>query len=147
MELKSQIHGTDISRYSTPFEIVFTLADQLLNQGYIISLDNYYSSPELFNLLNQFRTDAVGNTRFSRKGLPEDVINCKLKKGGVEVSYRNKLMVLKWKDKRDVCMLISLHDDEMGTIHDKKCRLKQKPKVCTDYNDAMGGVDISDHYL
>jgi hypothetical protein len=47
MELKSRIHGTDISCYSKPFKTVFALADQLLNQGYIISLDNYYSSPEL----------------------------------------------------------------------------------------------------
>jgi aryl-phospho-beta-D-glucosidase BglC (GH1 family) len=65
----------------------------------------------------------------------------------VAVSYRNKLMTLKWKDKRDVYMLISIHDDEIGTIHDKKCGLKQKPEVCTDYNDAMTEVDISDHYL
>jgi hypothetical protein len=55
----------------------------------------------------------------------------------VAASYRNKLMALKWKDKRDVYMIISIHDDEMGTIHDKKCGLKQKPKVCIAYNDAM----------
>jgi hypothetical protein len=80
MELKSQIHGTDISYYSKLFEIVFTLADQLLNQGYIISLDNYYSSRKLYNFLNQLHTDAVGNIKSNRKGLPEDLINCKMKK-------------------------------------------------------------------
>jgi hypothetical protein len=61
MELKSQINGIDVSYYSKPFKIVFTLTDQLLNQDYIISLYNYYSSPDLFNLLNQLHTDAVGN--------------------------------------------------------------------------------------
>jgi hypothetical protein len=95
MKLKSQILGTDISRYYKLFETAFTLADQPLGQGYIISLDNYYSSPELFSLLNQLHTDAVGNIISNRKRLPEDVINCKLKKGGVAVSYRNKLMALK----------------------------------------------------
>jgi hypothetical protein len=80
MELKSQIHGIDISHYSKPFKIVFTLADQLLNQGYIIRLDNHYSSPDLFNLLNQLHTIAVRTVRSNRKGLPEDVINCKLMK-------------------------------------------------------------------
>jgi hypothetical protein len=70
-----------------------------------------------------------------------------MKKWGMAVSYRNKFTALKWKEKRDVWMLISLHDDEMGTIHDKKCGLKQRPKVCTDYNDAMGGVCIVDHSL
>jgi hypothetical protein len=37
----------------------------------------------------------------------------KLKKGGVAVSFRRKLMALKWKDKRDVCMLSSIHNEEM----------------------------------
>jgi hypothetical protein len=129
--------------------ILFILADHLLNQDFVIGLDNYYNSPEFFSLLNQLHTDAVGNIISNRKRLPEDVINCKLKKGkgGEAVLYRNKLMALKWKDKRDVCMLISIQDDEMGTIYDKKCELKQKPSGCNDYNDAMGGVDISDHYL
>jgi hypothetical protein len=44
-------------------------------------------------------------------------------------------------------MRINIYDDEMGTIHDKKCGLKQKPKVCIDYNDAMRESDISDHHL
>jgi hypothetical protein len=38
--------------------MVFTLAKQILNQGYIISLNNYYSCPDLFNLPNQLQTDA-----------------------------------------------------------------------------------------
>jgi hypothetical protein len=33
----------------------------------------------------------------------------------VAVSYRNKLMALMQKDKRDVCMLSSIHDDDMET--------------------------------
>jgi hypothetical protein len=68
---------------------LFALADQLLNQDYIISLDNYYSSPDLFNLLNHLHTDAAGTVRFNWKGLPENVINCNLKRGGVVVSYKN----------------------------------------------------------
>jgi hypothetical protein len=115
--------------------------------GYISGLDNYYSSTELFDLLNQLHTDVVGTARSNRKGLPKDVMNCKLKKGEVAVSYRNKLMALKRKDKRDVCILSSIHGDEMKTVCDKKGGSKQKPKVCIDYNDAMGGVDLSDQYL
>jgi hypothetical protein len=101
-ELKSKIHGVDISHYSKPSKIVFTLAEQLLCQGYVIGLDSYHSSPELFDLLNQLHTDAVITVRSNRKRLPKDVMNCKLKKGEVAVSYRNKLVALKWKDER--CM-------------------------------------------
>jgi hypothetical protein len=71
----------------------------------------------------------------------------KVKKGQVAVSFRRKLMTLKWKDKRDVCMLSSIHDEEMWTVHDKKGGKKQKPKVYIDYNDAMGSVDLSDQYI
>jgi hypothetical protein len=105
-ELKSEIHGIDISHYSKLSKIVLTLAEQLLTR----CLDNYYSSPELFDLLNQLYTDAVVTVRSNRKELPKDVMKCKLKKGDVAVSYRNKLMALKWKDKRDVCMLSSIHE-------------------------------------
>jgi hypothetical protein len=59
----------------------------------------YYSSPELFDLQNELHTDAVGTVRSNRKELPKDIMKCKLKKGEVAVSYRNKLMALKWKDK------------------------------------------------
>jgi hypothetical protein len=61
---------------------VLTLAEKLLN-------------PELFNLWNQLHTGAVGTVRSNGKGLPKDVMNSKLKKGEVAVSYRNKLMALK----------------------------------------------------
>jgi hypothetical protein len=49
-----------------------------------------------------------------------------LKKGEVAVSFRRKLMALKW------------------TVCDKKGGEKQKLKVCIDYSDAMGGVGLSD---
>jgi hypothetical protein len=40
-------------------------------------------------------------------------------------------MVLKWRGIH-ACMLSSIHDDDMRTMHDK-----QKPKAHTDYNDEI----------
>jgi hypothetical protein len=62
----------------------------------------------------------------------------KLKKGEVEVSIRRRLKVLKWKDKRDICMLSSIHE-EMQSVHDNKGSVKQMPKPRTSYN-AMGSL-------
>jgi hypothetical protein len=56
-------------------------------------------------------------------------------------------MALKWKDKRDVCMLSSIHNEEMQTVRDRNGGEKQNPKVCINYSDAMGGVDLSDQYI
>jgi hypothetical protein len=51
-ELKNEVLGIDTSHYSKPSKIVFTLAEKLNRQGYMIGLDNYCSSPELFDMLN-----------------------------------------------------------------------------------------------
>jgi hypothetical protein len=47
-------------------------------------------------------------------------------------------MALKWKDKRNVCMLSSTHNDEVQTVHDKKGAEKQKSEVCIGYINAVG---------
>jgi hypothetical protein len=146
-EQKNEVLGIDISHYSKLSKTVFTLAEKLLRQGYIIGLDNYYSSPELFDTLNKLETDAVGTVRCNRKGLLRDIMGKKLKKEEVAVSFRRMLMALIWKDKRDVCMLSSTHDEEMQTVRDKKGGEKQKLKVSINYNDAMGGADLSDQYI
>jgi hypothetical protein len=70
-EPKNDILGIDISHYSKLLKIVFTLAEKLLRQIYIIGLDNYYGSPELFDMLNKLETDAVGTVMSSRKGTEE----------------------------------------------------------------------------
>jgi hypothetical protein len=58
--------------------------------------------------------------RSNRKGLPTNFMGNKLKKGEVSVSFRKKEMILKYRDKRDVCMLSSIHSEEMQTACDKK---------------------------
>ena len=146
-QLKTEIHGIDISNCTKPTRVVFTLAENLLKQGYAIALDNYYCSPELFDLLNKLDTDAFGTVRSNRKGLPKHVMSKKLKQGEIAASYKDKLMALKWRDKREVCMLSSIHDASVVLVPDRKGGMKSKPKVCTEYNDAMGGVDLSDQYM
>jgi hypothetical protein len=55
-------------------------------------------------------------------------------------------MALKWRGKGDACMLSTIHDHEMKTVHDRKGTTKEKLKVvCVEY-DVMGGggkVDLS----
>ena len=48
-----------------PSKIVLSLAEELLNKGYCIRMDNYYTLPELFDVLVANRTDAVGTVRFN----------------------------------------------------------------------------------
>ena len=48
-----------------PSKIVLSLAKELLNKGYCIRINNYYTLPELFDVLVANRTDAVGTVRFN----------------------------------------------------------------------------------
>lgn len=68
----------------------------------------------------------------------------KLKRGEV-ISMRSSsnVLVLKWKDKRDLYMLSTKHDSEMISIdHHGKCI--EKPKVVIDYNLGKSPIDLSD---
>ena len=63
-----------------PSKIVLSLAEELLNKGYCIGMDNYYASPELFDILVANKTDAGKTVRYNRKNLSAIVNKTKLKK-------------------------------------------------------------------
>ena len=64
-------------------KLVLGLLDSvdLLHKGHHCYMDNYYSSPELFQELYDAETYACGTVQKNRKGLPIAVSSVKLKKG------------------------------------------------------------------
>ena len=70
----------------------------------------------------------------------------KLQKREVSAYSRGKLLALKWKDKKDVSLLSSIHGAHMVDVEAKTGSVS-KPKVAIDYNNTMGGVDgVDQHY-
>ena len=62
-------------------------------------------------------------------------------------SLGNKeILAVKWRDKRDVYMLSSIHDDTFMEVPRRNGPI-QKPKCVFDYNLFMGGVDLNDQML
>ena len=59
-------------------EVVLHLLEPLLNQEYCLGIDNYYALPELYDILLENKTDAVGTIRCNRKNLPQEVTRKKL---------------------------------------------------------------------
>ena len=55
------------------------LMQQYLNKGYHLHIDNWYTSPALFELLHCNKPDAFGTVRKNREGLPS--LTAKLKRG------------------------------------------------------------------
>jgi hypothetical protein len=131
------------------YQIVFGLlaSCNLLNLGYSLYVDNYYSSPRLFESLYNAKTTAVGTVRINRKEMPL-ALKQKLKIGEVVVRQRGSLTALKWRDKRDVCVLSTKHAGTFKILFNKIERSSGDPRTIpscvADYNEHMGGVDRSD---
>jgi hypothetical protein len=51
--------------------------------------------------------------RTNRKEFPDFVKRDRLKKGETVVAFHKKQMIMKWKDKRDVILISTFHDDNL----------------------------------
>lgn len=56
---------------------------------------------------------------------------------------RRSIMVLKWKDRRDVLMLSTKHDNSMTRFNRRRTTI-EKPRVVADYNKRKGYIDLTD---
>lgn len=88
-------------------QIVVSLLEPLLDQGYCLTTDNYYTSPQLANFLVSHKTDTYGTVRKNRKDVPKFIQNKKLKKGEIVAARRGKVMIMKWQDKRHLFAIYS----------------------------------------
>jgi len=81
--------------------------------------------------------------RQNRIGIPRDIKTNTLKKGQWIARYNNKMMIFKWRDKRDVLLISTIHGANM-IQKEKRGTIITKPEVVQDYGTKMGGVDLSD---
>jgi hypothetical protein len=89
-------------------KIAFEVDDPILDRGYTIYLDNWFNSPDPADKLCQRKTDCIG-MRLNKKGVLEKVKVAKLKKGDSVAAFRRKQMFMKWKDKKDVTLVSTMH--------------------------------------
>ena len=96
---------------------------------YCLTTDNFYTSPRLADFLIKRKTDLYGTLRMNRPEVPAGIQNKKLKKGEITAFQRGKIMLLKWKDKKDVCPLSTVHNPIMETTKkDRDGNAIKKPK-------------------
>lgn len=141
--------GSDISEVADDVgisgNIVLTLMRKYLDVGHTLYTDNWYTSPNLYNLLFSRKTNACGTVKQNRKNMP--VLKNKLKSGEIEAYNSKNLLSLKWQDKREVTLLSTFHTSEIVTTDKKDPKTKEyrrKPKCVIDYNGNMGAVDRTD---
>ena len=129
--------------------VVQKLTSSLHNANYIVMMDNFFSSLDLFEYLKAHGVYACGTVRPNRVGLPKLANDKDLNRGefDYEVSDQN-IIYYKWKDNRCVHFLSNYHGSETVNVKRKEKNGTQidisGPAVVIDYNSHMGGVDKAD---
>lgn len=139
--------GTDIQKndpLGVSGAVVREMMGSYVGKGHIMYLDNWYTSPMLCQYLHENVTGTCGTVKETRKHMPK--LPDKQKKGDcVRKNCKNSLAI-KWKDKRSVTLLSTLHKGEM-VDSGKTTRggnVIMKPDAVLDYNFNMRLVDKSD---
>ncbi|CAK9796923.1 PiggyBac transposable element-derived protein 4 [Anthophora quadrimaculata] len=131
--------------------VCIELADKLINEGRTLFVDNFYTSYELAAKFLQFKTHVIGTVRYNKKFMPRFVMSYPLKRGQmIAREDDNGIVVLKWRDVRDVRILSTKHAPVMASNSDSTHRgrpPKQKPLAVLAYNNGKIGIDRSDQMV
>ena len=123
--------------------------ERLEGKGYIVFTDNFYTSQSVFQDLAEKGFGACGTAQRDRRGIPLSIRNMKLTRRQVRSSRDDGVLALKWRDNGDAQMLSTCHNSSMvvksrsraaeGGVEDI-----EKPVVVEDYDQHIGGVDLSE---
>ena len=80
--------------------------------GYKLFLDNFFSSPRLFDDLDGHKINSAGQCGPTEETCPFGPKQLKLKRGDVRVRTRGGLTALVWKERREVYMLTWTHHQQ-----------------------------------
>ncbi|KAM3940653.1 LOW QUALITY PROTEIN: piggyBac transposable element-derived protein 4-like [Leptodactylus fuscus] len=129
-------------------KIVWDLLHPLLDQGYHLYLDNFYTSVALFNSLASRNTAVCGTVRKNQRGLPKTLLGQTLRRGESRAQCTSNVLYVKYKDKREVLVLTTIHGHTSTHVPERGTSTETpKPDCILDYNRYMGGVDLSDQVL
>lgn len=131
--------------------VVWDLTRLLSGNNHHVYMDNYFSSPSLFEDLLSDGIYAAGTCRVNRRGWPDGLFkNCIKKEKGTSKAYqKGNLVATSWYDNRQVNFL-STNSDPNITVQMKR---RQKdgsrtdvpaPEVVGKYGENMNGVDHGD---
>ena len=124
--------------------VVLSLIKSHLEENHALFVDNWFSSPLLFERLLEQQTKACGTVRKNRSGMPSSET---LAKGQQAFQTTDELLARKWADKREVYMLTTLYKPVMVETekYDKDTgRRIKKPLCIVQYNKNMRAVDQVD---
>ena len=139
----NHVQGMDLG-----YRVLMGLMEQYLTTNRHVFADNYFTSVHLAEALLEENTYLCVTTRPNRRDFPNTLGEKYLRQGAsVKWTNGNGVMLVKWHDKRDVC-LIATDDNGKDAVKDvrRKGQLIELsvPHVVQRYNASMGGVDRLD---
>jgi hypothetical protein len=146
--------GKDVNNNSNipiTHRVVTSLCEPLYGVGHIVYMDNFFSSPALFQELANNQVGACGTLRTVRQGVPNFIKNAKPKSGDPPVTERDEpLLYIVWFDKRIVSLITTVHSSKTyrklvrSKRHPNNVREVDKPVAIQAYTQHMGGIDRAD---
>lgn len=126
--------------------MVVYLAGSLLDKGYTLWMDNWYTSPRLFAYLHHRMTNACGTIRQNR--VPAEFRNDRVPANEIQAYRSGSLLCLRFQDKKTVNVLTTLHTEQTEAVRVRqrgpRRQAVNKPIAVIQYNKNMGGVDMQD---
>ena len=137
---------------------VMSVIEPYLDKGYYVFMDNYYTSVQLFEDLEERRTLACGTVRSNRVGLPKEICGVKeqkvkqLKRGESLCRQKGNVTCVTWRDRKPVSVLATLPTSTTdSSVVQRSVKVNgtwekrdfARPGVIGLYNTYMGGVDVS----
>ena len=125
---------------TTIHKVVLSLLHDCLHKGYCVTLDNYYTSPELTDALLSCDTNSYGTLR-KKLGLPSQFWE----------QFKGEVGAIRWNDApkkkfdKFVSMLSTINTFEMvnsNKIYRSTGAVIKKSDVIMDYSVTMSGVDL-----
>lgn len=133
------------------YGVVMHLLEDLQEKGRVLYVDNF-TSPLLFEDLFERGTYASVTVRVNHKHFPTaELDEAVVERGSMSFRHHGAMTAGKWRDKRDVYFLSTLYRDESEPVNRRakegETETVNKPKIVTDYNQYMSGVDIADQLM
>ena len=127
------------------YRVVMDMVEGLVDEGRVVYVDNFDTSPILFRDLYNRGMYASGTVRANRKYYPSTKLDETAKqKGDMSFLHDGEMTAGKWVDKRNVYFLSTFKCDEVDEITQhqssgSEMETVKKPGIITDYNLHMSG--------
>ena len=146
------------THHGLAYDVIFDLLDGYLSKGHIVFMDRFYSSLQLYLDLFQLGTGAVGTIMTTRKGYPKNLnneITKRSQRGLIRWFRKDNAVFVAWKDRQVVNLISTVHSGSDNVQCSRKVSTDGRwslvnipqPLVVKEYNQYMGGVDLSDKLI